>query len=321
MKHKIIFLTGGAGFIGTSLISKLFENNVVYIFDNLERNSIENYSFKKKVTILPGCDIVNYKKVENYIRRIKPNIIIHLAAIAGVDNVLTRPIRTMKVNMIGTYNLLEAITDYKIKLDKFINFSTSEVYGSYSYKLGENENTNLGHVGEARWIYSVSKLSAEHLCFSYYKEYGIPVVSVRPFNIYGPGQIGEGAIQIFIKNCLNNDDIIIHGDGSQIRSWCYIDDAIDFLLLCLEKDESIGNIFNIGNPSGTITTIGLAEKIIRITKSKSKIKFIEIPYSDVELRIPNIEKGKFLLGYEPKISLEEGIERTFKWYKERGYNG
>ena len=318
MKDKVILLTGGAGFIGAALISKLFEDNIIYIFDNLERDSLKHYPFKNKVTILPQSDITNYEKINIYIRKMKPDIVIHLAAIAGVDNVLTRPIKTMTVNMIGTYNILESLNKHKIKLNKFVNFSTSEVYGSYSYKLGENENTILGSVGEARWIYSVSKLSAEHLCFSYHKEHDFPVVSLRPFNIYGPGQVGDGAIHTFIKNCLNNEDVVIHGDGSQIRSWCYIDDAINFILLCLEKEEAIGNIFNVGNPAGTITTIGLAEKIIKITGSKSKIRFIKIPYCDVELRIPNIEKGKNLLGYEPKISLDDGLERTLKWYKKEG---
>lgn len=308
-----IFLTGGAGFIGTSLIQKLEYGNEITIFDNLERNAIK-FSNTNKIKLIQG-DILDSNSLGVALRVCRPEIIIHLAAVAGVDNVINRPIRTMEVNIIGTHNLLKLVVENNIKLNKFISFSTSEVYGNYSYKLGEYEKTNLGAVGEARWSYSVSKLAAEHLCWSFYKEYDIPIVSIRPFNIYGPNQVGEGAIQIFLNRCLKDEDIKVYGDGSQIRSWCYIDDAVDLILKCIEIDESIGNVFNMGNPSGTITTIGLAEKIIKVTKAKSKIKFVPTPYIDIELRIPNIEKAKSVLGFEPKINLDEGLDRTYKWYR------
>jgi UDP-glucuronate decarboxylase len=311
-----ILLTGGAGFIGTSLIKKLKDNHQIYVFDNLERNSLQNENFKN-VTVVKG-DITNYCAVNGLMNMLKPEIVIHMAAIAGVDNVIKRPVSVMDVNMIGTYNILKSIHISNFKnIKKFINFSTSEVYGSYSYKLGENEKTNLGSVGEARWSYSVSKLAGEHLCFAYHKEYDLPFISVRPFNIYGPNQVGEGAIQIFIKKCLTNEDIEIHDDGSQIRSWCYIDDAVDFLLKCIDSKKAIGHVLNMGNPEGTITTIGLAKRIVELTKSTSKIKFVKSPYVDVELRIPNIDKARELLNFEPKVSLDEGILRTYKWYKRR----
>lgn len=310
-----ILLTGGAGFIGSSLVKELSKNHIVKVFDNLERNALKDLKLQYNPVIVG--DVTDFNSVDSTIKKMKPDIIIHLAAIAGVDNVLKRPIQTMEVNILGTQNLLKSVIKNKIKLKKIISFSTSEVYGNYSYKLGENETTVMGAVGEARWSYSISKLAAEHLLFSYYKEHNVPVVSIRPFNIYGPNQVGEGAIQIFLNKCLKNQDIEIHGDGSQIRSWCYIDDAIDFILRCIDKEESIGNVFNMGNPEGTITTLGLAKKIIKITNSQSKIKFIEIPYVDVELRIPNIEKGRLLLGFEPKVDLEDGIRKTYDSLKQK----
>ena len=173
----------------------------------------------------------------------------------------------------------------------------------------------MGAVGEARWTYAISKLAGEHLAHSYYKEFGLPVISLRPFNIYGPGQVGEGAIHAFVTRALKNEDILIHGDGDQIRSWCYVDDIVDGILLCLEKREAIGEVFNIGNPKGTITILSLAQKIVDICESKSKIVFVPKSYIDVELRIPRIEKAKKILGYEPKIDLDKGIKRTIEWYK------
>lgn len=311
-----ILLTGGAGFIGTSVINKLLEddNNEIFIFDNFERNSLTE-KVKKKIKIY-NINVLCYQDIEYRINLIEPDIMIHLAALCGVDNVLNRPSQTMEVNAIGTYNILKAISyNENIFLKKFINFSTSEVYGSYSFKLGEDEKTSMGVVGEARWTYSISKLFSEHLCFSYSKQFDIPAISIRPFNIYGPGQVGEGAIHVFLKKCLNNEDIQIYGDGSQIRSWCYIDDAVDFIFRCINDNEIKNEVFNMGNPEGTITTIGLAKKIIEITKSKSKINFVDLPYVDVDLRIPNIEKAKKLLNFEPKIGLDDGILRTYKWYK------
>lgn len=298
-----ILITGGFGFIGSSLIRKIEKNNEIFVIDNFDRN--------QSVKSITSVDITNFKEVYNAVNSFCPDIIIHLAALCGVDNVINRPIRTMEVNMIGAYNLLHTCKNLKLK--KFLNFSTSEVYGSYSYKLGEDEKTSLGDVGEARWSYSVSKLAAEHLCFAFQKECGIPIISIRPFNIYGPGQIGDGALYIFLRKALKNEEIFIHGDGSQIRSWCYIDDAVDFIISCIEKDEANNNVFNMGNPESTVTTLGLAEKIIEITNSKSKLTFIDIPYKDVDLRIPNIEKAKKILNFKPMVNLSEGIIKTSNW--------
>jgi UDP-glucuronate decarboxylase len=315
IKNKKIFITGGAGFIGTALISRLIENNEIVVYDTLQRNALKETNFLNhhNLTLIQG-DILDEEKLKEVIG--SSNIIIHLAAIAGIDTVIKSPTMTMKVDMIGTYNVLEAA----MKLDnveRFVDFSTSEVYGSYAYKLGEGDTTTMGAVGEARWTYAISKLAGEHLAHSYHKEFGLPVVSLRPFNIYGPGQVGEGAIHVFITRALRNEDIQIHGDGDQIRSWCYVDDIVDPILLSLEKKEAVGNVFNIGYPRGTITILSLAQKIVDICESKSKIVFVPKSYVDVELRIPDIEKAKKILGYKPKIDLDEGIKRTSDWYREK----
>src|SRR5579883_2484347 len=160
--------------------------------------------------------------------------IVHAAAIAGVDTVLQSPVRTMRVNVIGTYNVLEAAVATKATVERLIEFSTSEVFGSYAYKVDEEHVTTQGSVGEARWTYAVSKLAGEHMAHAYHDELHLPAVSVRPFNVYGPGQIGGGAIRAFIEGALAGRNLTIHGDGSQIRAWLYVDDMVEGLLLALE---------------------------------------------------------------------------------------
>jgi len=236
-----------------------------------------------------------------------------MASIAGVDTVMRQPVKTMKVSLLGTVNALDATLKAGCA-ERFVDFSTSEVFGRYAFKVTEGDVAQLGAVGEARWTYAVSKLATEHLALNYYKEYGLPALSVRPFNIYGPGQVGEGAIHHFIVRALKNEQLTIHNDGSQIRSWCYIDDIVEGILLTLEKKEAVGHSFNIGNPRATVTIYNLATLIVRLAKSDSPIRSVEWDFPDVELRIPNIDKARALLGFEPEMDLDEGLLRTIAWY-------
>lgn len=314
-KGKRILLTGGAGFIGSSIAEILAPFNQIVIYDTFQRDSLRYKKIRGNNIALIKGDVRDFENLKSVCESFKPQIAIHLAAVAGVDTVIKEPIKTMEVNIQGTFNFLKALEKYSSKLERVINFSTSEVLGSYAYKSTEKHSTNFAPVGEARWTYSVSKVAGEHLIYSYYKVKGFPCVTIRPFNIYGPGQIGEGAIQIFIKNAIKNKTIEIHGDGDQIRSWCYIDDICQGILLTIEKKEAIGEIFNIGNPKGTITISSLAEKVVKICRSKSKIKYVPKTYVDVELRIPSIEKATNILGYNPKVDLDVGIKMTYNWYK------
>lgn len=315
IKNKRIFITGGAGFIGTALIKRLINNNEIVIYDNFHRNALRNTNLEKhpNIKVIKG-DVLELERLKKSIKG--ADIVIHMAAIAGIDTVIKNPVKTVKVNMIGTYNVLEAVMSLN-KIERFIDFSTSEVFGSYAYKSEEKDSTNLQPVGEARWVYATSKLAGEHFTYGYHKEFGLPTISLRPFNIYGPGQVGEGAIHVFIRRVIDNQTIEIHGDGDQIRSWCYIDDMIEAIFLCLTRERAIGEVFNIGNPRGTITILSLAEKIKYLANSKSKIVHVPKSYVDVELRIPSIEKARKILGFEPKIDLDEGIKRTIEWYRGR----
>lgn len=314
-----LFITGGAGFIGTSLIKRLIADNEVSVYDNLSRNALKDSGLwnHSNLKIIQG-DVLDYELLKSSMPQ-DVDLILHMAAIAGIDTVIKNPVKTMEVNMIGTYHVLKALRELDLieKLERFICFSTSEVFGINAFRVDEKSSTNLQPVGEARWTYSVSKLAGEHLAYSYHKQFGLRTVIVRPFNVYGPGQVGEGAIHHFVVRAIKNEPLIIHGEGDQIRSWCYIDDMVDGILLCLEKEEAIGEVFNIGNPKGTITILGLAEKVIQLACSSSQIIHVPRNYVDVELRIPSIEKARELLGFEPKVDLNEGIKRTIEWYKNK----
>jgi len=308
-----IFITGGAGFIANTLIRTLIENNKITAYDNFHRDTLTNSGFAQhpNLTIVKG-DVLDKAALKAAMKG--ADIVVHAAGIAGIDTVIINPVLTMQVNMIGTANALEAAHENKVK-GRFIDFSTSEIFGSMAYKSSEDSNTVAGSAGEARWVYAVSKLAGEHLTHAYFKQYQLPTVTVRPFNVYGPGQTGEGALQIFIKRALKDEDIYINGDGSQIRAWCFVDDFVECLMMVLESPQAIGESFNIGNARAVITTLGLAQAVCRVLNSKSKILFRDQLSADIELRIPSVEKTQRVLGFKAKVDLDEGILRTAEYFK------
>ena len=314
IKNKKIFITGGAGFIGSVIASRLLNHNVVVIYDNFDRTSKTFFDIKghNNLKVVNG-DLMNIELLNNSIKG--ANFVIHCAAIAGIDSVIKSPTNTMRVNAVGTYNLLEASKGTIETLEKVITFSTSEVFGSSAYKVNEESSIEIGSVGEARWTYAVSKLAGEHMAMAYFKEFKMPITIVRPFNIYGPGQVGVGAMNKFIKNAINDEPIEIYGDGSQIRAWCYLDDFLEALFLIFDSPMVIGESLNIGNARQVITTYGLAAAIIRTLNSKSRIIFKDQLSADIELRIPELSKIKSLLNFEAKYSMEEGIRLTAEYIK------
>jgi UDP-glucose 4-epimerase len=308
MKNKNIFITGGAGFIANTLIRTLIHDNKIVVYDNFHRDTLTSsgLSDHPNLTIIKG-DVLDYPLLEKSIKG--NNIIVHAAGIAGIDTVIKDPVKTMRVNMIGTANVLEAA--YQVGgIERLIDFSTSEVFGSMAFRSSETDQTVAGTTGEARWTYAVSKLAGEHLAHAYYEKYKLPIVTVRPFNVYGPGQTGEGAIQIFIKKALAGETIYIDGDGNQIRAWCYVDDFVDCLFRCLENPNAIGQSFNIGNARAVITILGLAQTVCRVLNSSSKIEFRPPLSADIALRIPSVDKANDILGFKAKVDLEEGVLKT-----------
>ncbi len=316
LSGKRIFVTGGAGFIGTTLARRLVDENEVVALDNLHRDALSgtdlaahpNFTFHE-------ADVLDADRVRELAAA--ATHVVHAAAIAGVDTVLQSPVRTMRVNVIGTYNVLEAALATLPTVERFLDFSTSEVFGTHAYNVKEGQVSTIGSVGEARWTYAVSKLAGEHMAHAYHDELGLPTVTVHPFNVYGPGQIGGGAIRAFIETALAGRGLTIHGDGSQIRAWCYVEDMVEALLLCLERPEAVGQAFNVGNARSAVTIYDLAQRVQRLAGAPGEIVFKPLHYADVELRIPNVEKARELLGWEAKVDLDEGIERTIAWYRQK----
>jgi UDP-glucose 4-epimerase len=314
LSGKRILITGGAGFIGTTLARRLVEENEVIAMDNLHRDALSGTELGDHPHFrFEAGDVLDLPRLTELARGCTH--VVHAAAIAGVDTVLESPVRTMRVNVIGTYNVLEAALATQGSVERLIEFSTSEVFGQHAFNVGEGSVTTIGSVGEARWTYAVSKLSGEHMAHAYHRELGLQTVSVRPFNVYGPGQIGGGAIRAFSEAALSGHDLTIHGDGSQIRAWCYVDDMVDALLLCLEHPNAVGESFNVGNARSAVTIYDLAQRIKRISGCTREIVFQPLHYTDVELRIPNVEKARRLLGFEARVELDEGLERTLAWYR------
>jgi nucleoside-diphosphate-sugar epimerase len=316
LEGKRIFITGGAGFIGTTLARELVARNDVVAYDNLHRNSLAGTDLE---------DHENYRLVQgdildaDHLREAAQGAthFVHCAAIAGVDTVLQSPVRVMRVNIIGTYNALEAALATLPSLERYVDFSTSEVFGTHAVNVHEGQVSTIGSVGEARWTYAVSKLAGEHMAHAYHDELGLPSVTVHPFNIFGPGQIGGGAIRAFIEAALAGRDLVIHNDGSQIRAWTYVTDMVSGVLACLDHPAAVGQAFNIGNPRGTVTIFDLAQRIKRLTGATGAIVFEPRHHADVELRIPSVKKAREVLGWEPQVELDEGLEKTIAWYRQK----
>jgi len=293
------------------LIEKLIDDNQIIVFDNFVRDTLSTSTIAKSANLkIVRGDVLDYEHLKNEMAN--SNIIVHAAAIAGIDTVSRDSVRTMTVNMQGTSNALQAAYENG-GVTRFINFSTSEVFGSNAFKSRESDETVAGSVGEARWTYAVSKLAGEHLAYAYFKQYNLPVVNIRPFNVYGPGQTGEGALSIFIKKALKNDEIFIDGDGTQIRAWCYVDDFVDGLTSCLTSNNALGESLNLGNARATMTILGLANTVCRVLNSKSAITHRQSLSEDIAIRVPSVVKAAEIIGFTAKIDLEEGIKRTADW--------
>ena len=304
-----VLVTGSAGFIGYHLCRKLLDIGLeVYGIDNLSRG------LKERVNELVNLglkfyrgDVRDYNFINNIVSKV--DVVVHLAALISAEESFKEPILYNDVNVNGTINLLLASIRNKVK--SIIYASSAAVYGN-PIRLPIDENHPLNPLSP----YGVSKLAGEYYVKLLSERHGLRYVILRLFNVYGPGQTGEGAIQIFIKRALKNEDIYIYGDGNQIRAWCYVDDFADGLLRTIEDPKAIGESFNIGNARVVTTIYGLAQAVCRILESKSKIIFKPPLSADIELRIPSVEKANKILGFKAKVGLEEGVLKTAKWIKE-----
>jgi UDP-glucose 4-epimerase len=312
-----IFITGGAGFIGSLLIERLVGGNEITAYDNLSRNALAtrgDLGSHPNLTLVEG-DVLDAEALHDALRGY--DLVVHCAAIAGIDTVVRSPVRTMQVNMLGSLNVLEAARSVG-SVERVVCFSTSEVFGARAFNVVESDGASVGEPGEPRWTYAVSKLAEEHLAAAFHSEHGLPTTVLRPFNVYGPGQVGEGAIRNFIDRALRGEDLRVRRPGNQIRSWCFVEDMVDAVLLALVRSEAVGESFNIGNERTATTTVELARTIVRLADSTSAVTYIDAAGADVEIRIPRTTKARDMLGFEASVDLDEGIARTIDWVRKAG---
>lgn len=311
----ISLISGVAGFLGSHLAKKLLRmgNNVIGI-DNLSTGSLQNLIPLKEYSNFTfiNCD-GSSEKVSQLTELNNVDEIYHLASPASPKAYQKHPFATIAINTIGTKNLLELA---KRNNSKFVFLSTSEVYGDpLIHPQSEDYKGNVNTWGP-RACYDEGKRLGEVYCYLYYKEFDVKVKVARIFNTYSAGLRNDDGrvISNFVNQALKNEQVTIYGDGSQTRSFCYVDDTIEALLLLMEKEEANGEIINIGNPN-EITILELAKKIITLTKSSSELTFFPLPNDDPTQRQPDINKAKKILGWEPKVTLKQGLLKTIEVYK------
>ena len=311
-----ILITGGAGFIGSHLAEYFCaKGDAVTILDNFTTGSEANLNaFNFPGTKING-DIRDKNLAESLIEDV--DLVLHMAAALGVANIMNSPIESMSINIAGSENILLAAAKFKKRI---VIASTSEIYGKNPKQpLSEEDDRVIGTPQNIRWSYSDAKAIEEAIARSLFLEKGLPVTTVRFFNTVGPRQTGKYGMVVprFVNSAIKNEDLIVHGDGTQSRVFCHVSDAVSGLTSLLNTEKSVGDVFNIGGV-GEISINALAEKVISITGSNSKI--IHIPYDqaypvgfeDMQRRVPNTKKIETLTGWKPEYSIDEIILSIYK---------
>jgi UDP-glucose 4-epimerase len=318
-----VFITGGAGFIGSHLSEALLERgDEVFILDNLSTGSIDNIGHLKSHPRFNYTidSVENEPLLAELIDR--ADVVVHLAAAVGVKLIVEQPVHTIETNVHGT----EVVLKHANKKKKLVLIaSTSEVYGkSATVPFSEDADLVLGPTTKHRWAYACSKLIDEFLALAYWKERKLPVIIVRLFNTVGPRQTGQYGMVIpnFVRQALAGQPITVFGDGGQSRSFTYVGDVVRGLVALIDEPKAVGQVFNIGN--GREITIGdLAGKVKAMTGSESPI--VRIPYDqayesgfeDMPRRVPDITKIRQVVGYEPTVELDEILNRVIEYFRQQ----
>ena len=309
MKKKIAVVTGGAGFLGSHLCDKLISEDVsVICLDNLLTGRMENieHLISNPDFQFIKLDVTNYIFVPGHV-----DFVLHFASPASPIDYLKYPIQTLKVGSLGTHKALGLA---KEKNATFLLASTSEVYGDpLIHPQSEEYWGNVNPVGP-RGVYDEAKRFAEALTMAYHRYHGLSTRIVRIFNTYGTRmRLDDGrALPAFISQALNGEELTVFGDGSQTRSFCYVSDLVEGIYKLLLSNESMP--VNIGNPN-EITIEEFAKEVIRLTNSKSKIIYQDLPVDDPKVRQPDITRAKEILGWSPKVSREEGLKLTLEYFR------
>jgi dTDP-glucose 4,6-dehydratase len=300
-------VTGGAGFLASHLSDFLLaKGHRVVCVDNLDTGSLQN------IEHLRSSDefvFVNHDVTEPFFLDEPVDFIFHLASPASPIDYLRLPLHTLKVGSYGTHHMLGMA---KVKRARFLLASTSEVYGDP--QIHPQPETYWGHVNPIgpRGVYDEAKRYAEALTMAYHRQQGVDTCIARIFNTYGPRMRPHDgrAIPTFMRQALENKPLTVFGEGSQTRSFCYVDDLIRGLYLLAKSEEHLP--VNIGNPQ-EMTLLELAENVLRVTGARSEIVFEALPVDDPQVRQPDITRAKEILGWEPEVALEDGLRRTIDW--------
>ena len=316
-----ILITGGAGFIGSHLAEQLLTNNhSVTIIDDLSTGSIRNIQHLKTIDRFHYVldSFTNQSVMAELVD--SADIVYHLAAAVGVRLIVENPTRTIETNICGTEIVLELAAKKKKRV---LITSTSEVYGKRnSVPFSESDDLVLGPPDKGRWSYACSKAVDEFLAIAYWKEKKVPTVIVRLFNTVGPRQTGQYGMVIpsLIKQAIAGQDITVYGDGSQTRCFTHVNDATSALIALAEHPDANGEVYNIGSAE-EISILGLAERIQKLTNSPSKIVFVpynrayEEGFEDMMRRVPDLAKIKRIIGYTPKIPLDQILIDTIRYHR------
>jgi UDP-glucose 4-epimerase len=317
-------ITGGAGFIGSHLADLLLDRgDEVIAIDNLSTGRLENIEHlqARRGFQFELGSILNGDLVDHLISRV--DAVYHLAAAVGVDLIVQRPLESLTTNIRGSELVLEKAHKHGTQV---LVTSTSEIYGkNTSDRLREEDDRILGSPLKSRWSYSEAKAIDEILAYTYWKEKGLRTVIVRLFNTVGPRQTGSYGMVIprFVRQAMRDDPLTVYGDGSQSRCFCYVGDVTGAMVALMDHPDAAGRVFNVGS-SEEVSILELAERVIRITGSESKIRFIpydeayEEGFEDMQRRVPDTTRVAQLVGFKPTVSLDEIIEMVAEEFRKRG---
>lgn len=308
-QRRRVLVTGGAGFIGSHLVESILQDEAeVICVDNLYSGSRENLSH---LLHHPNFEFIRHDIT--FPLYLEVDEIYNLACPASPKHYQADPVQTTKTNVHGAINMLGLAKRLKARI---LQASTSEIYGDP--EVHPQTESYWGHVNPigVRACYDEGKRAAETLFFDYWRQYGVGIKVVRIFNTYGPKMsVNDGrVVSNFILRALQGRDIEIYGDGQQTRSFCYVDDLVLGLRMMMASGKEITGPINIGNPSER-TILGLAELILKLTNSKSKLRFVPLPSDDPRIRKPDINLAQSQMGWTPRVEIEEGLERTILYYR------
>jgi len=305
-------ITGGAGFIGSHLAESLISRgDQVVVVDNLSTGSTENLNKVGEKIMFKHGDILDKAVIDTLVS--ENDYVVHLAGALGVFNIVNNPLESLKTNLQGSEIVLDVCDKYRKPV---LIASTSEIYGKNDkVPLNEEDDRIIGHPLKSRWSYSEAKAVDESLAYFYYLESKLPVRIVRFFNTVGPRQVGHYGMVVprFVSAALKNEPLSVYGSGDQIRCFCHVTDAVKALLLVIDSDKAVGQVFNVGN-NFQISIMELAKKVIEITGSKSSIERVAYEkayadgFEDMQRRVPDISKIKHVLGWEPQVNLDQIIK-------------